>query len=95
MKYKRKFTGKVGQSFILFAGFWGIMHFLGWYSEGFEEFLNLELVCTTMCVSILLALLLSNSGKTKNEIYELLPFVNSYIVKEDEISHSKHYKSFS
>jgi hypothetical protein len=84
MKYKRKFKGKVGQSLILFVVFWAIVHFCGWYSNGFEGFLNLNLARITLSVSILLGLLTSNSGKSSNEYYELLPFINSYKIKEEE-----------
>ena len=79
MKTQRHFLGKLHSNLLMLVVFWVIVHLVGWYSNGFVGFLSLQLILTTVGVTLLLSLLLSSSGRGKNDLQFGLPFVNSYL----------------
>jgi hypothetical protein len=85
MKSKRYFLGKPLYDVGALIVFWIIIHFLGWYSNGYGDFFKEQLVLITTGVTLLLSLLLSNSGNNKNDFQLGLPFINSYIELDYEI----------
>jgi hypothetical protein len=78
---KRKFLGKLSTDFIILVVFWTIIHILGWYAQGFTGFLTGQLIYKTLGITLLLSLLLSNSGKHKGDLAFGIPLINSYLKK--------------
>jgi hypothetical protein len=85
MKPKRHFLGKPHYDVAALFVFWIIIHFLGWYSNGYGDFFKGQLVLITIGVTLLLSLILSSSGNNKNDFQLGLPFINSYIESNYEI----------
>lgn len=77
MKAKRKFIGKFHYDVLMLLVFWLIIHCMGWYSNGFKDFLSSQLLYLTLSISFLLLLLLSSNGN-KKEYSVGLPLINSY-----------------
>jgi hypothetical protein len=82
MKLKRHFLGKLNSNLFMLLILWVIAHLAGWYSNGFVGLFSLHLILTTIGVTLLLSLLLSSSGNSKNDLQFGLPFINSYLEAE-------------
>jgi hypothetical protein len=84
MKKKRVYISKIKFDILNLLIFWLICHFAAWYSNGFTGLYSSKLIFLSSGVTILLLLLLSNSGSAKNDTQIGLPFINSYVIIDDE-----------
>jgi hypothetical protein len=85
MKKNIYFLGKIHYDVIAVLLFWIIIHLICWYVQGFTGLYTSQLLFSSLGVSILLFLLLSNSGKGKKDSYFSLPLINSYYKKGNEL----------
>jgi len=85
MRKRIRFIGKFHVNIITVFLFWIIVHVTGWYLNEFSGFFTTQLVLTTLPITLLFSLSLSNKGKTKGDFYFGLPFINSYMTAENEL----------
>jgi hypothetical protein len=85
MKKNIYFLGKIHYDVIAVIIFWIINHLVCWYLQGFTGLYTSQLIFLSLGVSILLLLILSNSGKGKKDLYFSLPLINSYYKKGNEL----------